>query len=441
MKFTHPGHKWLVLPACLVLAASLQAGEPNPPATAPAGEQATRVIGNGPDGYKLAAYLDCGTALEAGGPGGPRLRILDGEPLKWAGAESHGPLGTAAADEREVVCEVNGLRAGAEYVLGFTWWDFEGAGRMQSVRFGSGEPLKWTTVLPAGPAVAWYQDKPSWAQIHLPISEAFRKQGRLLVGFHRDGPGSAVVSEVWLMERQRPAQRQAGAERMQDADAGGRKRVVVITGDDYLGHPWRETAPELAAILRDDPRLEVTVIESPMILASPLMAHYDAAVLHYMNWKGRPDPGEGVRNGLVQYVEFGKGLVLVHFACGAFQSWPGFVKVAGRVWDPKLRGHDPYGTFGVRISDRAHPITAGMSDFQATDEMYTCLVGDAPIRVLAEATSVVDHKVYPMGFVFEGGKGRVFHSPLGHDLKAFKSSGTRELFRRATAWAAGLEPK
>ena len=35
----------------------------------------------------------------------------------------------------------------------------------------------------------------------------------------------------------------------------------------------------------------------------------------------------------------GKGLVLVHFACGAFQEWPEFVELAGRVFHSVL-GHD-----------------------------------------------------------------------------------------------------
>ena len=36
-------------------------------------------------------------------------------------------------------------------------------------------------------------------------------------------------------------------------------RVVIITGNDYPGHKWRETAPVLARQLRGDPRLEVEV--------------------------------------------------------------------------------------------------------------------------------------------------------------------------------------
>jgi len=90
-------------------------------------------------------------------------------------------------------------------------------------------------------------------------------------------------------------------------------------------------------------------------------------------------------------------------------------------WDPKLRGHDPRGPFTVNIQDAQHPVTAGLKDFETDDELYTCLTGDTPIHVLATAKSKVDRIDYPMAFVLEVGRGRVFHSPLGHDVKALQA--------------------
>ena len=49
----------------------------------------------------------------------------------------------------------------------------------------------------------------------------------------------------------------------------------------------------------------------------------------------------------------------------------------------------------------------------------------------------MDKKVYPMVFVLNYGKGRVFHTVLGHDARAYASPGVGELLRRACAWAAG----
>jgi len=217
------------------------------------------------------------------------------------------------------------------------------------------------------------------------------------------------------------------------------KKVLIVTGIDYPGHKWKLTAPVLAEAIAADKRLAVTITEEPNDLASDKLGGYDVIVLHFMNWE-TPGPGPQARANLQNVIRSGKGLVLVHFACGAFQDWPQFVDLAGRVWDPKLRGHDPHGKFNVRITDIQHPAMKGMKDFETTDELYTCLAGETPIKVLATARSKVDNKDYPMAFVLNYGKGRVFHSVLGHDVPALANPDVGRLFRNACAWTAGLEP-
>ncbi len=216
-------------------------------------------------------------------------------------------------------------------------------------------------------------------------------------------------------------------------------RVLVVTGVDYPGHHWRETALALKTLLEADPRLQVTITEDPARLASETLEGWDTVLLHFMNWE-QPAPGEAARNNLRRYVEGGKGLMLVHFACGAWQDWTEFVKLAGRVWDPKRRPHDPYGAFRVEITDPIHPVTAGLSGFETKDELYTCLTGETPIHVLATAKSKVDGAQYPMAFVLSYGTGRVFHTVLGHDVQALTNSAVAELVRRGCAWSAGLAP-
>jgi type 1 glutamine amidotransferase len=81
-----------------------------------------------------------------------------------------------------------------------------------------------------------------------------------------------------------------------------------------------------------------------------------------------------------------------------------------------------------------------MSDFQADDELYVCLTGTTPVEVLATAHSKITGKDHPMAFVLNYGKGRVFHTTLGHDVRAIETPGTAELLRRGCLWAAGREP-
>jgi type 1 glutamine amidotransferase len=217
------------------------------------------------------------------------------------------------------------------------------------------------------------------------------------------------------------------------------KKVLVVTGIDHPAHEWQKTAPVLAEVLGEDPRMEADVVEQPEFLGMDETNDYDVIVIHFMSWE-KPTPGQQARENLQKFVNDGKGLFVLHFGCGAFRDWPEFQNLSGRVWDPDLRAHDPRGPFGVDIVNKEHPITRGMASFQTEDELYTCLAGDRPIDLLATARSKVDGKDYPMAFVLKYGKGRVFHCALGHDVKAIKNPPAAELLRRGCAWTARLKP-
>ena len=211
-------------------------------------------------------------------------------------------------------------------------------------------------------------------------------------------------------------------------------RVLLVTGVDYEGHHWKETGPAIRKVLEQDKRIEVRIVEDPDFLASPAVASYDVIALHFKNYEPLPHAA-AVRENLVKLVKGGKGLVLFHFASGAFEDWPEFADLAGRVWDRKTT-HDPRGPYKVQIVEPRHPITVGMQDFQADDELYTCLIGDRPVDLLAIARSKVTGRDHPMAFAFEHGKGRVFHTPLGHDVRSIEMPGVSELFRRGCYWTA-----
>ncbi len=224
-------------------------------------------------------------------------------------------------------------------------------------------------------------------------------------------------------------------------------RVLIVTGNDYPGHKWRETTPVLRSILQEKEYFDVYVSEDVEILSTSLEERYDVVVFHFCNWES-PMPSQSARKGLQQFVASGKGLVALHFACGAFREWPEYEKLAwaeyekivGRVWDTD-KTHDPYRTFQVQVADEDHPITKGLSDFETSDELYFCLEGKPAIHVLMTAHSTVTKQDEPMAFVLNYGNGRVFHTPLGHDVKSFQADEFGKLLQRACEWAATGEVK
>jgi type 1 glutamine amidotransferase len=370
-----------------------------------------------PDGHAIAAQLHCGEETASPAGESPAITVTRGESLRFEGV--NGPLGIAASDAKQVEVTLSGLREDADYVLGFTWWDADNSGRIQSVKFARGG--EWETVLPAMNAVAYFADEPTYARIQVPVPKDYREDGSVRAAFVREAGPNAVVNEIWLLERRDPA---------------ARKRIVIVTCDDWPGHRWRETAPAYAALLREAPGVEVSICESPAIFGSPMMAHYDAALIHFKNYDKRLPLSPAIWDGLARYAAGGGGIVIAHYGCGAFEEWDDYVKLAGRIWEVDTRQHDPYGAFTVRVIDTDHPVTQGLGDFDTEDELYTCLKGETPVRVLCEATSKVDHVEYPMAFVVEGTGGRVLHCTLGHDVNSLSQPGARAFYRRALLWAA-----
>jgi hypothetical protein len=157
-------------------------------------------------------------------------------------------------------------------------------------------------------------------------------------------------------------------------------RVLIVTGVDYVGHLWKETAPVIQKVLERDKRIESRIIEDPEFLTAPAVSDYDVIFLHFKNYQPFLREKE-IRENLVTLVRQGKGLVAIHLACGAFEGWPEYANLVGKVLD-KTSAHDPRGPFQVRIVEKNHPITRGMQDFQADDELYRCLVDGRPVQLL-----------------------------------------------------------
>lgn len=214
-------------------------------------------------------------------------------------------------------------------------------------------------------------------------------------------------------------------------------RVLIVTGMDHPAHDWQRTSTALKEELvkSKDWEIEVEILNKPYGLESVKLRKYDVVLLNFNNWE-KPDPSKKSEKNLQKFVSNGGGLVLIHFASGAFRDWPEFPKLAGKVWDG-INTHDPRGTFLVHIVDSLHPITRGLKSYETDDELYIGVTGDEPVNLLAEARSIVTGQNHPMAFAFTYGKGRVFHTPLGHDSLAIHISGTAELIRRGVKWVAG----
>jgi uncharacterized protein len=218
----------------------------------------------------------------------------------------------------------------------------------------------------------------------------------------------------------------------------GTKRVVIVTGENsFNGHVWKETSVALKGVLETNKAFGTVQIENdPNFIGTEAFVGYDVAVFDFRNGKQLANDA-AVQANLLKFLEQGKGLVTIHWANGAFPYWNEYTNIVGR---SQVSRHDKRGPFLVRIVDPNSPITAGMKDYDADDELYwDNKMGYRPSTTLAVARSNIHvNAEFAMALTVQYGNGRVFMTPLGHDVRAIQVPGTAELIRRGTAWAAGL---
>ena len=99
--------------------------------------------------------------------------------------------------------------------------------------------------------------------------------------------------------------------------------------------------------------------------------------------------------------------------------------------------------FQVTMRDPKHPIALGVPAvwMHAADELYDTLCGPADdVDVIGTAHSDPANQGTsenePMLMAISYGKGRVFHTTMGHDVAAMQCAGFIVTLQRGTEWAA-----
>ena len=220
--------------------------------------------------------------------------------------------------------------------------------------------------------------------------------------------------------------------------------VALVTGANHPAHDWRSTSEVLLDTLRQDSRMAVDTVGIDL-LEDPKLQNYDVVVFNYCNWQ-QPGLSATAQRNFRNFLQRGGGLLLVHFANGAFHfslpgagdsDWPDFREtICRRVWEHGTSGHDAYGRFDVQVEQAEHPVMTGVGSYPTVDELYYRQSGSGPIDLLATAKSSVTGKSEPMAFVYEMGSGRVFQTVLGHAAESLRVPGTSRMIRNAAAWVA-----
>ena len=198
----------------------------------------------------------------------------------------------------------------------------------------------------------------------------------------------------------------------------------------------------------------------------PNFAAYDVVICNF-GWNAAPWPKE-TQEDLDKFIKKGGGLVIIHAADNSFPEWPAYNQMIGiggwgnrtekdgpyvyydlnnqlvRDMAPGRAGsHGPQKDYQITIRNANHPITKGMplTWMHAQDEMYDRLRGPAEnMEVLGTSFSSIENKGSgrhePMLLTINYGKGRIFHTPMGHADYSVSCVGFITSILRGTQWAA-----
>lgn len=215
------------------------------------------------------------------------------------------------------------------------------------------------------------------------------------------------------------------------------KKALIFQGG-WEGHEPKEVADILAGLLREE-NFDVTITDTLSTLKdAKLVSSMDLIV---PNWTQDKIESDALKN-MMTAVEAGTGLAGLHGGMAdAFRMETAYQFMVGGQW-VSHPGNDGV-RYTVRITDKNHPLTEGMDDFEVVSEQYYMHV-DPAVKVHATTRfPVVEGPHSPNGEVDMPvvwtkywGQGKVYYCSLGHVAQIVRMPEVLKLMKRGMTWAA-----
>jgi hypothetical protein len=208
-------------------------------------------------------------------------------------------------------------------------------------------------------------------------------------------------------------------------------RTLVITG----GHDYETAFYRLFDGYKD--LGWVPVNDSKIAFQQDIRGKYDVLIFYDFT----RDMDEKARQNLRDFVESGKGIVVLHHGILDFQKWPWwYEEVVGGLYRLDRQGSIPNST--VKFGERhlitpvgQHPITAGIGPFEVTDETYKGLFISDKITPLLVTDNPTSDKT--VAWIGPCRTSRVVFIQLGHDHSPFNHPSYRAIVHNSILWTAG----
>ncbi|MEP2776160.1 MAG: ThuA domain-containing protein [Luteolibacter sp.] len=252
-------------------------------------------------------------------------------------------------------------------------------------------------------------------------------------------------------------------------------RVLIVDG--FSNHDWRLTTKQIRGFIEPTGLFEVSVSTAPETAEDagwdawrPEFSQYDVVIQNCNNISGGPSWPDQVKADFEKFVADGGGVFAWHSANNSFADWDEYSKMLGIGYRKKDAGwairveddgslvrippgeglntaHGPrVDTLVKRLGD--HPIHQGFPREWKTPDIEVYFYPRGPAENLEILSYGYDPKTklnWPLEWVVEYGKGRVYSSTFGHSWKGEESPermrciGMRTAAIRALQWLAKKE--
>lgn len=208
-------------------------------------------------------------------------------------------------------------------------------------------------------------------------------------------------------------------------------QVLLITSGGY--HDYKVLAPFLTNQLAQRANINIDAKSGLEVFNDPRFADaYDAVIFDICD-DAAPDP---ILDNAMQAVRAGKPAVMLHCSIHSFRNSP---KVSQ--WEMfcgmRSKVHDAFGPFTTIKLDPLSPIIKFFPDRWTTpgDELYQTISIDPKSHQLLKAKSPRDGREHIVCWTTQFGKGRVFCTTLGHDMKTTSTPEYLQLVANGLLWS------
>jgi hypothetical protein len=208
-------------------------------------------------------------------------------------------------------------------------------------------------------------------------------------------------------------------------------RALLITG----GHDHETSFYTLFEGYQDLARIPVT--SSSTAFQTDLRRKYDVLIMYDFS----RDLKETGKKHLRDFVESGKGIVVLHHALLNYQAWPWWYEhVVGGSYRLQKDGNIPSSTYKgdqqiLVTPEGKHPITRAIGRFEVTDETYKHMWISPRVRPLLTTDNPNSDRF--LAWIGPCATSRVVAIQLGHGPTVFRHPGYRTLVHKAILWSAG----